>query len=195
MKRVPASLRKKARNPAEARGRYRGFIQGTLACVNKTVQLFVGSSPLGSENSVTLEPCESPIPLTTYSGERLYLKVEQQGEVIKDGRFRGEYRITTRSYHYAVLLGPASQEPIIAWDWHPGTSPDHAYPHIHTSINDHLGRGISLHIPTGKRVTIEQVVAFLISEMDVVPVVEEWAEILGEHQSRFDKFQVQDRSP
>ena len=75
-----------------------------------------------------------------------------------------------------------------------GTDHD-PYPHIHTSINDHLGRGTRLHIPTGKRVTVEQIVAFLISEMNVVPVVDEWAEILGEHQLRFDKYQVQDRSP
>ena len=111
-----------------------------------TVQLFVGSSPLGSASSVTLEPYNNPIPLTTRSGEGLYLKVEQQGEVIKDGRFRGEYRITTRSYHYAVLLDPASKDdPIIAWDWHPGTSPDHPYPHIHAGIHDHLSRiGVEL---------------------------------------------------
>ena len=196
MKLVPDSLRKKAKSPAEAKARYRGFIQRTLACVNETVQLFVGSSPLGSASSVTLEPYNNPIPLTTRSGEGLYLKVEQQGEVIKDGRFRGEYRITTRSYHYAVLLDPASKDdPIIAWDWHPGTSPDHPYPHIHAGIHDHLSKGARLHIPTGKRVTIEQIVAFLISELDVEAVVDEWAEILGEHQLRFDKYQVQDRTP
>ena len=195
MRLVPKSLRRKARNPEDAKDRYRGYIQGTVRCVNKTVQLYVAPSPLGSGNSVTLGAYTNPIPLTTSTGNSLYLLLQQQGQIIKDGRFRGEYRITTRSYHYALSLDPESKLRIIDWDWHPGTTPAQQHPHIHTGINDPLGRGARLHIPTGKRVTIEQVVGFIVREMDVLPVAEDWEETLADHQHRFDKYQVQDRPP
>ena len=195
MKRVPASLRRKAKTPSEAKERYRAFIQRTLACIDETVQLFVGHSPLGSENAVTLEPYENPIRLTTRSGQILYLRLSQQGEIIRDRRFRGEYRITTRSYHYAVSTDKDSKESLIVWDWHPGISPDRPYPHIHVPLVDPTGKGARLHIPTGRRVTIEQIVSFLIEEMDVVPAVPEWKEILAEHQLRYDMYQVQDQPP
>lgn len=195
MKRVPASLREKAKTPSEAKERYRAFIQRTLACVDGTVQLFVGPSPLGSEDAVTLEPRNNPIRLTTQSGQVLYLRLSQQGEIIKDRRFRGEYRITTRSYHYALSTDQDCKEPLIVWDWHPGRSPDHPHPHIHVSMADPLGKGTRLHIPSGKRVTAEQIASFLIKDMNVVPAVPEWQEILGEHQLRYDMYQVQDQPP
>ena len=193
MKPVPDSLRKKARSPAEAKDRWRGFIQGTLACVNATVFLFYGSSPLGSEDSVTLEPSNNPIPLKTRSGKSLYLRIQQQGEIIKDRRYgRRHYRVTTRSYHYVLSQDVESKQPIVVWDWHPGTSPGHPYAHIHVAVNDPGAKGTRLHIPTGRRVTIEQIIIFLINDMDVTPATDNWRDIVDEHQLRFDTFQVQD---
>lgn len=58
-----------------------------------------------------------------------------------------------------------------------------------------MGKGPQLHIPTGRRVTIEQIVTFLIKDFEVVPIVAEWEEILEEHQLRYDTYQVQDRPP
>ena len=195
MRPVPASLRRKAKTPSEAKERYRAFIQRTLACLDGTVQLFVGPSPLGPETAVTLEPRKNPIRLTTQSGQVLYLTVTQQGEIIKDTRYRGEYRVTTRSYHYALSTDQDCKEPLIVWDWHPGISPDRPYPHIHVAVADPMGRGTRLHIPTGRRVTIEQIASFLIKDLDVVPAVADWQDIVTEHQLRYDIFQVQDQPP
>lgn len=155
----------------------------------------MGPSPLGPEAAVTLEPRNNPIRLTTQSGQVLYFTLTQQGEIIKDTRFRGEYRITTRSYRYALSTDQDCKEPLIVWDWHPGSSPDQPHPHIHVPIADPLGRGERLHIPSGKRVTIEQIVSFLIKDMGVVPAIPNWEEILAEHQLRYDTFQVQDQPP
>ncbi len=163
--------------------------------MNETAQLYVGPSPQGSANSVSLEPFSNPIPLKVHGGERLYLLLGQQGEVIKDGRFRGEYRITTRAYHYAVLRSESEDTGFLSWDWHPGSTPDYPYPHIHVPIAEPTGRGNRLHVPTGKRVTVEQVVGFLIQELLVEPAREDWAAVLEETQHRYDVYQAQDRPP
>ena len=115
--------------------------------------------------------------------------------MIKDGRFRGEYRIAIRAYHYAVGRSATDDPGFLSWDWHPGSSLDYPYPHIHVPIPDPSGRGYRLHVPTGKRVTVEQVVGFLIQELLVEPARPDWAEVLEDTQRRYDLFQVQDRPP
>lgn len=63
---------------------------------------------------------------------------------------------------------------------------------MHISVPDPLGKGTKLHIPTGSRVTVEQVLSFLIRDWGV-QAVDGWQEAIGESQARFDKYQTQDQ--
>jgi len=192
---VPRSLRRRAKDQGEARERWRHFVEKSLRCVEPDIHLRVGPSPRGSEGLNSLfqagEP-GAPIHLTTKSGSPLYLSFEQSGEVVPDPRFRREYKISTRSYAYALRYPEPTSEPLIQWHWHPGLSPDWPEPHIHVSIPDPLAKGTKLHIPTGSRVTIEQVLSFLIRDWEVVPT-DDWREVIAETQLRFDTFQTQDQ--
>ena len=101
--------------------------------------------------------------------------------------------MSTATYVYALYDHPdtASVEPLIRWHWN-RDDPNWSAPHVHVAIPDPQGKGVDLHIPTGGRVSIEQVVTFLIRDLDVVPALDDWEAVLAEGQARFDEFQTQD---
>ena len=187
---TPDARRQKASTPAEARDRYRRFIQRALSCLDSRVFCQVIRD---AENAVALETAVTPIRLNTAEGPSLFLLVLQTGLVVPDPRFRGEWKISTARYTYAVYDRPdiGTAEPLIRWHWN-RDDPNWPAPHVHVAVPDPQGRGVDLHIPTGARVSIEQVVAFLIRDMGVTPAIPDWQDVLGEGQARFDAFQTQD---
>jgi hypothetical protein len=144
------------------------------------------------ESAVTLRTVPAPITLST-TAEPLYIRVLQTGFVVADPRYRGEWKVSTATYVYALYDRPdtASAEPLIRWHWN-RDDPNWPAPHVHVAVADPRGRGVDLHIPTGARVSIEQVVTFLIRDMDVTPAVDDWEAVLAEGQARFDEFRTQD---
>ncbi len=131
--------------------------------------------------------------LDTAAGSPLYFRIFQTGFVGPDSRYRGEWKISTASYTYAVYdrADTATAEPLIRWHWN-RDNPNWPAPHVHVAVPDPQGKGVDLHIPTGARVSIEQVVAFLIRDMGVTPAIPDWQDVLGDGQARFDAFQTQD---
>jgi len=133
------------------------------------------------------------MPMQTKSGEPLFLEFSQTTELVDDTRFPGEKRLSTRAYYYGVRRDPDDLDSIISWHWGPLSDAAHPYHHIHTGVTDPLGKGKKLHIPGGGRVTLEEVIYFLIDEWDVIPAREDWQEVLKETLARFRQFQTQDR--
>ena len=144
------------------------------------------------ESAVTLRTIPAPIKLST-TGVPLYVRVLQTGFVVPDPRYPGEWKVSTATYVYALYDRPdtATAEPLIRWHWN-RDNPNWPAPHVHVAVPDPQGKGIDLHIPTGARVSIEQVVAFLIRDMGVTPAIPDWQDVLGDGQARFDAFQTQD---
>ena len=127
------------------------------------------------------------------TGVPLYVRVLQTGFVVPDPRYPGEWKVSTATYVYALYDRPdtATAEPLIRWHWD-RDNPNWPEPHVHVAVPDPQGKGVDLHIPTGARVSIEQVVAFLIRDMGVTPAIPDWQDVLGDGQARFDAFQTQD---
>jgi hypothetical protein len=189
---IHQSLRVPARNQSEARKRYLRFLKQAVSCVSRTAHLYVGEAPLNARY-YAMESHPEWIRLRRSSGASLYLRLTQLVEPILDERFPGEHRVSTRAYHYAIARRPNDDATIVAWHWAPANR-DHSYPHIHSAVEDLDGIRRDLHLPTGGRVSVEQVLLFAINELDVKPVRSDWKERLGDSQNRFDLYQVQDRS-
>ena len=187
---TPDARRQKASTPAEARNRYRYFIQRALSCLDRRVFCQVVRA---AENAVALETAVTPIHLNSAEGPSLYLLVLQGGFVVPDPRYRREWKVSSARYTYAVYDRPdiGGTEALIRWHWD-RDNPNWPAPHVHVAVPDPQGKGVDLHIPTGARVSIEQVVAFLIRDMGVTPAIPDWQDVLGEGQARFDAFQTQD---
>ncbi|CAN5901476.1 hypothetical protein BH23ACT10_BH23ACT10_30000 [soil metagenome] len=74
--------------------------------------------------------------------------------------------------------------PLLAWHWHPGTR-DH--PHLHVrGDSDAVGSLHKLHVPT-RRVTFEAVIDFVITDLDVEPVRDDWHDQLSDATRRVEK--------
>ena len=187
---TPDAWRQRASTPTEARDRYRRFIQRALSCLDARVFCRVFRP---ADNAVTLRTAVEPIQLNTAAGPSLYLLVLQGGFVVPDPRYRREWKISTARYTYAVYDRPDIEgaEALIRWHWN-RDDPNWPAPHVHVAVPDPQGKGVDLHIPTGARVSIEQVVAFLIRDMGVTPAIPDWQDVLGDGQARFDAFQTQD---
>lgn len=102
------------------------------------------------------------------------------------------YEVWTTFYHYKIL--DRSEREIIAFHWEPSgrTSPN-TRPHVHVPAAEPVilpqpdgspvaGRKTylnKLHLPTG-RIGLEDVIEFLITDLQVVPRLPNWNEILDE---------------
>jgi hypothetical protein len=181
-------VRDPARTSAAAERRYRGYIQQAISCVSAAV-LYTGPAPNDAPDEyLALLSRESPIRLTTSEGYELRLEFMQLGEFVPDDRFPGETRVATRAYYYA--LTDDSSVVLIEWHWDTNRHPE---PHIHVPALDHPAARRRLHVPTGgRRVSIEQVVSWLIEEWGVRPARADYSEVLADTQARFDEHRRQD---
>ena len=119
--------------------------------------------------------------------------VLQNAFVIPDDRFPGEWKVSTARYQYSVYdtADVDETEPLVRWHWDRADD-NWSEPHVHVAVEDPLGKGVNLHIPTGKRVSVEQVISFLIRDMEIIPAQDNWEQVLAETQARFDRYQTQD---
>jgi hypothetical protein len=186
-------VREPAKTPHAAQQRYTRILQSSLACLTKA-HWFVGPSPSDDENR-SLAVSEDPIRLRRETGlPRLCLEPTQLFTIVPDERFDGEWKARTLAYIYSVQLDQAeegAEREVIAWHWHPPTTPDRPDPHVHVRVDHaHLDVTLSkLHIPTG-RVSFEEVIRFLIMDLHIEPARDDWKKIVGESETRFKKWRT-----
>jgi hypothetical protein len=132
------------------------------------------------------------IPLKRADDTVLGLRMRQAVQPVRDEDFVGEFRFTTRAYVYSIHSGLdfSSADPLLYWHWNP--SDDDRGPHVHAPVADPSGRGLRLHLPTGRRVSVEQIVEHLIEDWEVVPARADWRAVLDDGRERFDTYRRQD---
>ena len=153
--------------------------------------MYLGQTPRDS-NEVSLRSNPEPIHLRTRDGAAYFLRLRQLLQFVNDDRFRGEVRLSTRAYIYSIYDSPGMMEvePLVYWHWSPPT--DGRDPHVHAPVGDPAGRGMRLHLPTGRRVSVEQIVEHLIEEWGVVPARADWRSVLQDNRTRFETYRRQD---
>lgn len=175
--RVPANSESAARN------RYRHFLQRSLSCVSKAV--LRPAQPDLSRDSWLLVCPTDPIQFKTKSGLNLLFSFEQGFHHGAHPDYPGEYKIFTDFYIYRVRFSEKPEDALFAWHWHPTARPEC---HIHIGAPHATATDLHRkHVPAG-RVAFEEILLFLIREMDVVPLKESWQDDLGDSLTRFEIF-------
>jgi hypothetical protein len=150
-------------------------LRRALSCIT-TAQLFVprGKRP-GEIEALALS--EDPLPLRSARIGPLRFILGHQFKVVQDGRHSWHVSTTWYRYH---LTDPLNRE-LLAWHWHPATSP---YPHLHVPAGLIEPR---VHIPTG-RVSMESVIRLLLSDLQVPPAREhasDYGQVLDDCEGKF----------
>ena len=142
-----------------------------------------GSDP-GVDQSVTLnrgEPSKlQPSSLHLHLIVSMYYRVtEAEGE-------RGPWKVSTAGYNYEIH--DSGQAEIFSYHWHPRKG--HRNYHLHLEAGSRViellhGRAL----PT-QRVSLEEVLRFLIVELKVRPLRRDWERTLEASQSRYEKYRT-----
>jgi hypothetical protein len=171
------------RNPEEAVRHFLEPLKAVVGCV--TVEGFVTrrSDRHGDERR-TAAFQEGFAILDRGNGQSFKLELYHRYTVTAAEGERGPWKVSTAEYIYEVA--DESDVPIVEFHWHP-ESGRIAWPHAHAyGTRDSLTLH-KLHLPTG-RVSIESVVRFLIEDLDVLPIRDDWDEILKAREVAFKQY-------
>jgi hypothetical protein len=117
------------------------------------------------------------------AGSDLLLDISQYFRIM-DNKDSGECAVKTESYTYEIL-DYVTHKDIFCFHWEPHSKVQ--YPHMHLGFAA-KGHGLPIdnkaHIPSG-RVAIEDLVAFLISDMGVKPLKSDWSDIIVVARQKF----------
>jgi hypothetical protein len=167
------------RNPTEAREAFLVPLRKSLSCITDAV-LYVPNKQTGELEALTLS--DDPLKLrrgAPPSDNFVQLSIGHQFKVVHDD---DGWHVSTAQYAYDLLDSDGKQ--LIAWHWHPGTgmSIPHLHLHVPTGPINH-----KMHLPTG-RVSIEAVIRLLIDEFEVLPVRDDYEDILREAEAKFVQY-------
>ncbi|MCU1318985.1 MAG: hypothetical protein JWP98_503 [Edaphobacter sp.] len=167
-------MKKKAKR-TNAFDLYADPLRSVLSCVT--------SEPLFRRRSEDVEEfffVNSPVKI---AGSGLLLAISQYFRVV-DNKASGECVVKTESYVYEIL-DSVTHKDVFCFHWEPHSRVQ--YPHLHLGFAT-KGHGLPIdnkaHIPSG-RVAVEDLVAFLISDLGVKPLKANWADILVVERQKF----------
>lgn len=107
----------------------------------------------------------------------------------------GPWKIQTLAYSYTVTTGQEAR--ILSYHWHPGGPSHESAPHLHLG-DSQLIDGASLtskqHVPTG-RVSLEQVIRYLIVEHGIEPRHDDWDNTLTLTHGVFELYRTWSTTP
>lgn len=125
-----------------------------------------------------------PLRLKRQDGSVLFIDI---GQEVEDPIPTNSSTVTTKYYLYSIL--DSESKDLIGFHYHPELDDDPVlYPHIHVYAD--ADKRFSLfnlhkrHIPSG-RVPLEDVIEWLIVELDVKPLQEDWQTVLKETREKF----------
>lgn len=167
------------RTPDQARTAFLGPLYRALSGVTRA-QFFYRPHAPGETEILTLS--ESPLELGSDRLGRLGVALDQQYVLVEtEGRASDRWKVSTRAYRYRIDGDGGSE--MASWHWHPEVGPPR--PHAHVQHGPLAG----LHLPTG-RVSIEGILRFLIVELGVPPLRDDWQEVLDVAQEEFEGYRT-----
>jgi hypothetical protein len=142
--------------------------------------------PLGKARHLAITTVPDPVPLKRSAGP-LFLSASQSFHFRPNPGAPGQVKVSTDEYIYNV--GESAESPrdyLFAWHWHPTNRPE-----CHLHIKAHVGK-VDLHrrhLPTA-RVSLEEVLRFLIQECGVRPARDDWEAVLLDSQKRHEMYRT-----
>ncbi|MEV6541262.1 hypothetical protein [Streptomyces sp. NPDC051665] len=116
--------------------------------------------------------------------------IEQQVDVFgRPVSSSDRYKVSTRGYWYTIMNADGAE--IIAWHWHPDGKSDVDYAHAHigaAALNPAAPISHKDHLRTG-RMSFENVASNLL-DLGVTPMNLNYAEILSENRTAFEKWKT-----
>lgn len=167
---------------SKARDAFFKPIQRALSCVTKAQIHRPPPRGPGEQEGLTLS--EDPIFVRTRQHDRVGLSIAQQFRLVEtDDPERGPWKVSTLAYWYRVENDSGRE--LVSWHWHPLGHNAYEAPHLHVGWPEYAKH----HLPT-ERVSIEAVIRFLITELDVVPQKSDWAEVLDRAEAMFRRWRT-----
>jgi hypothetical protein len=180
--------------PAKREHAAHEFAQMVGSIVNATIShapiTFVavegGDSPTWFVAHVGANKLPAPLPLV--NGHYLFLY-----HLL--GLRRKEQYLATLEYRYAYQRTPSDKSWIFRYEYlHDPPEPyPHAQEHLHVNATPTSYAGTvpfpGLHLPTGRRVTVERLVRHLIAEHGMVPISPNWETTVAEGEAHFREIQ------
>ncbi len=127
------------------------------------------------------------VAMARADGDPLHLRATQEFHLDDHPQFPGERKVVTDAYAYTLSESPELADELLAWHWQPESGRE---PHMHIGrAHARLGELGRLHVPSG-RIAFEQVLLFVIDELEVVPAREDAKEVLSEVLERFRQYRT-----
>lgn len=182
-------------NPRDIADNFARPIQAALHCVTQA-KLTTPVPNLGERQILTFQHGE-PVELRRHGDQaRLFLQITLHYRVIlvaDEPRERESLRVVADGYMYSIFDNRLRE--VLGFHWQPNpSSGTRAYPHLHIgsrvidTSDPTFGKSFSsLHIPTGL-IAVEDVVRFLIEEMQVIPLHDGWLQVVTENLEAHGQF-------
>lgn len=173
-----------ARTRKAAVDRHLTVMSRTLLCVTASGHVYTSNAG-GILSVLVSDRGGDVIRLRREDDRDLYLDIAQRFKPYQQPD--DSWRVTVREYAYAIYdrhPDTGTVRPLFAWHWHP-KSRDQPHLHVHGD-SDAVGSLHKLHVPT-RRVTVEAVIEFAITELGVTSARDDWRAQLGELTRRVEK--------
>jgi hypothetical protein len=167
-----------AKNPSQADNEFAYYFRESLSVVTNS---YLTAGRERDERVLLYEP---PVKLERKRGDPLYMAVTQTYRI---SGAEGKFKAKTTSYSYELLVKKDGLlETIAEFHWHPDTTNNLKWPHMHIKGNSAEGELDRKHFPTA-RLAIEDFLRFLIRDFEVSPRLShsEWKEILTRNKREF----------
>lgn len=171
------------RTPYEAVQNFLSPLQRTLSRFTPSVLAVGGGYYAGADHTALLN---NGLPVRLAGDLALGLIVSLRYRVIEEPQPGiGPWRVETTGYVYAILDG-AGQE-MLAYHWHPAAATTWPHLHIGPAAGDLTPPLSTAHLPTGRRVAVEQVLRLAV-ELGAEPTRDDWEEVLEESLASFEQW-------
>ncbi len=166
------------RTPSQAITRYVQTLQRAIDCITNEIVRAGGFQAGDAPHALVLARggvvrLAGGAPLVGLRMRQHYTASERRTAGSRD-----RWQVVVTEYSYTILDVETDRE-LLAFHWHPHV-PVSAFPHLHLESGlDVRADFVGMHVPSG-RVSLEDIVRFLIREFGVQPRRTDWAQVLDE---------------
>ena len=167
------------KNPHQAVQNFIRPINEALSCVTDERAVASGDDPSEAQ-ALSFRHEASKLK----SSPVLFLTVNIRFHIRQAKGKKGPWKVSTSAYYYGIQ--DSDRREILAYHWHPGVGP--TYPHLHFHSATGSAKQLSkTHMPT-KRISLEEVLRFIIEELGVKPMRSNWKDVVEGTQKRYENF-------